>query len=266
MRDFFISYNGADKSWAEWIAWTLEEAGYSVFLQAWDFRPGSNFVLDMQRAATGAHKVILVLSQSYLNAAYTQPEWAAAFAADPRGASRNLIPVRIARCDVAGLLAAIVYVDLVGLPERDAQLALLGAFSERAKPAAAPLYPGRPAVEPAMKENRVVPTKQTYPGLPGNTVAIADSLAEAMRHAEADDHTPTLSAAERLQLIQKLNATAAQQFNMIVFALNPPPGLVPPMPAPQGDRTFALLSWAESKNGCGVATIQRTLETTVNPN
>jgi hypothetical protein len=29
-RDFFISYNQADRTWAEWIAWQLEHAGYSV--------------------------------------------------------------------------------------------------------------------------------------------------------------------------------------------------------------------------------------------
>ncbi len=32
-KDFFISYNGADQRWAEWIAWQLEEASYSVILQ-----------------------------------------------------------------------------------------------------------------------------------------------------------------------------------------------------------------------------------------
>ncbi|MBV5337401.1 MAG: toll/interleukin-1 receptor domain-containing protein, partial [Deltaproteobacteria bacterium] len=34
-KDFFISYTGADKNWAEWIAWQLEEAGYQVVIQAW---------------------------------------------------------------------------------------------------------------------------------------------------------------------------------------------------------------------------------------
>jgi TIR domain len=43
--DFFISYNKADRAWAEWIAWQLEQAGYQTTNQAWDFRPGSNFVL-----------------------------------------------------------------------------------------------------------------------------------------------------------------------------------------------------------------------------
>ncbi len=62
MKDFFISYNKADRQWAEWLAWQLEEAGYTVVLQAWDFRPGSNFVLEMQRAAVEAERTIAVLS------------------------------------------------------------------------------------------------------------------------------------------------------------------------------------------------------------
>ena len=72
-NDFFISYNGADKVWAEWIAWQLEEAGFSTILQAWDFRPGANFVLKMQEASKEAEKIIAVLSPNYLNAVYTQP-------------------------------------------------------------------------------------------------------------------------------------------------------------------------------------------------
>jgi hypothetical protein len=56
--DFFISYNKADGDWAEWIAWQLEESGYSANIQAWDFRPGSNFVLDMQRAAIEAERSV----------------------------------------------------------------------------------------------------------------------------------------------------------------------------------------------------------------
>jgi hypothetical protein len=35
MADLFISYNQADRDWANWIAWTLEGAGYTVIIQAW---------------------------------------------------------------------------------------------------------------------------------------------------------------------------------------------------------------------------------------
>src|SRR4051812_18816023 len=47
--DFFVSYNGADRAWAEWVGWQLERAGYRVFLQAWDIAPGHDFVHEMQR-------------------------------------------------------------------------------------------------------------------------------------------------------------------------------------------------------------------------
>jgi hypothetical protein len=107
MKDFFISYNKADKNWAEWIAWTLEEAGYSVVIQAWDFRPGGNFVLEMQKAATDTHKTIAVISDNYLNAEYTHPEWAAAFARDPQGQQRTLIPMRVQECTLRELLGPI---------------------------------------------------------------------------------------------------------------------------------------------------------------
>jgi TIR domain len=33
-KDFFISYRTLNEGWAEWIAWQLEEAGYTTFLQA----------------------------------------------------------------------------------------------------------------------------------------------------------------------------------------------------------------------------------------
>ena len=88
-KDFFISYNSADKEWAEWIAWTLEQAGYSTIIQAWDFRPGSNFVLEMQQAANKAERLIAVLSPDYLAAPFPQSEWASAFATDPEGLQRD---------------------------------------------------------------------------------------------------------------------------------------------------------------------------------
>ncbi len=113
-KDFFISYNGKDKDWAEWIAWQLEDTGYSVVIQAWDFRPGGNFVLEMQKAAQ-AERTLVVLSPNYLAAQFTQPEWAAAFAQDPTGEKGISLPVRVAECNLQGLLPVIIYIDLVDL-------------------------------------------------------------------------------------------------------------------------------------------------------
>ncbi len=141
-KDFFISRNGADAAWAEWIAWHLEKEGYTTILQDWDFQPGSNFVLDMQRAASEAVRTIAVLSPDYLAAKFTQPEWAAAFAQDPTGEKGLLIPVRVEKCDAKGLLPQIVYIELVGLDEAAARERLLqGAKGGRAKPKKSPVFP-----------------------------------------------------------------------------------------------------------------------------
>ena len=40
MAHFFISYNAADFKKAEWIAWTLREAGYSVRFAPWEIGVG----------------------------------------------------------------------------------------------------------------------------------------------------------------------------------------------------------------------------------
>jgi len=69
--------------------------------------------------------------------------------------------------------------------------------------------------------------------------------------------------AERLKLIQMLNALSVQQFNMLVFALSPPLGLIPPMSASQADRTYVLLNWAESLRGCGLKGLQKVLDDTL---
>jgi TIR domain len=154
-KDFFISYNKTDRQWAEWIAWTLEEAGYQVVIQAWDFRLGGNFVLEMQKAAVGTQKTIAVLSENYLKAEYTQPEWAAAFAQDPQGKNRTLIPIRVRKCSPTGLLAPIIWADLVDLSENEAQETLLKSLQERAKPLQKTAFPG--------SQNHAISEKVIFP-------------------------------------------------------------------------------------------------------
>src|SRR5271165_4391830 len=138
----FISYNRADRDWAEWIAGAIESAGYEPIIQAWHFRPGENFVLRMQEAAAQTDFTIAVLSETYLKSEYTQPEWAAAFAQDPTGEKRKLIPVRVAACSLTGMLVPIVHIDLIGLGEPDAKRALLDGLKPSGRPAQPPRFPG----------------------------------------------------------------------------------------------------------------------------
>jgi hypothetical protein len=158
MKHFFISYNHGDRGWAEWIAWQLEEAGYTTILQAWDFRPGGNFAVDMQQALAEAERTIAVLSPHYIQSGFSTSEWAAAFGRDPMGRHGKLLPVRVQECDPVGLLPQIVFIDLVGQGEAGAKAALLsGIKSGRAKPGVAPGFPGASrsvAAQPAFPGNQ----------------------------------------------------------------------------------------------------------------
>lgn len=154
MIDFFISYNRNDEAWAEWIAWVLKESGYSIVLQKWHFRPGQDFVLQMQEAATSSKHTIAVLSKHYLNAEFTQPEWTAAFARDPRGNERTLIPVRIAPCEPVGMLKSRIYIDLVGRDENAAREAMLAGLADTGEPTTAPAFP-QPTPQPTFPGPRI---------------------------------------------------------------------------------------------------------------
>jgi len=146
MARFFVSYTSVDSAWAEWIAWVLEEEGHTVILQKWDFRPGGNFVVEMQKAAAKADRTIAVLSPEYLKSSFATPEWVAAFVDDPTGSKFKLVPVRVRECNPEGLWKAVIYIDLVGADQADArQLLLDGLKSKRAKPTSAPQFPGASA-------------------------------------------------------------------------------------------------------------------------
>src|SRR6266516_3988355 len=137
--DFFISYTQADRRWAEWIAWVLEEHGhYRVLVQVWDFVLGSNWIADMHAGTRDAARTVAVLSNAYLASQYGSAEWQAAWAADPDGAKRKLLTVRVGDCARPGLLAGVTGGDLFGLDEAAARARLLGmvaaAIAGRAKP------------------------------------------------------------------------------------------------------------------------------------
>jgi len=142
-QKLFISYAHEDSKWAEWVGSTLEENGHSVILARWDFRPGSNFVLEMDRATKESDRTIALLSPAFIVSQYTQPEWAAAFAQDPTGDEGRLIPIRVKDCVLDGFLRQVVYVDLVGLDRTTATEKLLEAVSrDRLKPTGEVPFPG----------------------------------------------------------------------------------------------------------------------------
>ena len=146
-RDFFVSFNQADRAWATWIAWVLEEAGYSVFFQDWDFR--GNFVEQMHQAQPGSRRTLAVLSARLSRAPTSQrpsgpPASPKIRPARTIGSSRS----RSARSGRDGLLAPDRLPRSHRLQPRRSRALASGAGPEtldadyRAKPDEAPRFPG----------------------------------------------------------------------------------------------------------------------------
>jgi WD40 repeat protein len=200
-RDFFISYTRADQGWAEWIAWVLEETGYRVLLQAWDFVPGSNWMIGMQNGIRHAARTLAVLSDSYARSMYGTAEWQAAWKADPTGVRRTLLVARVADCDRPTLLDQVVSFDLFGISQHQARKELLKAAKHavsggRAKPTSAPLFPSDssetsatppfPAGAAARDLGRAIPASrhgEPDGGETGNTFASGDQPVGVAYHA-----------------------------------------------------------------------------------
>ena len=161
--DFFVSYTQADRAWAEWIAWQLEDDGHRVLIQAWDMVPGANWIHLMHDGVQRASRTIAVLSPAYLASVYATAEREAAWRDDPLGEKHELLTFRVMDCDRPGLLAGVVSVDLFGVTKTVARARL------RAATAAAVTGRAKPALEPGFPpEARAVETEPRFPGtLPG---------------------------------------------------------------------------------------------------
>ena len=74
--DFFVSHAGADRAWAEWVAWQRTDAGYTVELDVWDWATGQNFMLAMSDALARCDRVVALFSAAYFERdRHTSDEW-----------------------------------------------------------------------------------------------------------------------------------------------------------------------------------------------
>ncbi|MFF3690052.1 FxSxx-COOH system tetratricopeptide repeat protein [Streptomyces sp. NPDC002187] len=135
----FVSHAGADRAWAEWVAWQLVDAGYEVELDHWDWGAGDNFVLKMN-AALASGRMLAVFSQAYFDPdRFTTDEWTAVVAA-----KQKLIPVRIDSATAPPVLRPLIAPSLAGLGEDEARTVLLKAVGGPRRPTGSPGFPGDP--------------------------------------------------------------------------------------------------------------------------
>jgi len=164
--DFFVSHAGRDQAWAEWVAWHLVEAGYTVELDSWDWAAGENFVTRMHSAVDRANRVVALLSPAYFEELrYTTAEWTSALVTDDGGGHR-LVPVQIEPCAVPPLLRPLLRVELFDVDETEATRRLIAAARGPTRPDGKPMFPGRG------RARRLTDQREAGPRLPGVLPAV----------------------------------------------------------------------------------------------
>ncbi|MFE4547886.1 FxSxx-COOH system tetratricopeptide repeat protein [Streptomyces sp. NPDC056785] len=163
----FVSYAGADRAWAEWVAWHLREAGHRVELDVWDWRTGDNFVERMEQALRRATAVVALFSNTYFDPArWTHEEWTSVVAG-----RRRLVPLTItplSGIDIPDILAAAIRKDLHGLDEQAAITALRDAVDGPTGPLTPPQFPGStPVSAPREDASGGRPRLPSSAGMPG---------------------------------------------------------------------------------------------------
>ena len=139
--DFFISHAGRDTAWAEWLAWQLQQAGYTVELDVWDWTPGEDFVTRMSAALERADRLLAVCTEAYFASAFGVAELRAAFVGQAKDEGR-IVPVLVEPVTLPPLYAPLITLDLTGLDEATAVARLRTRLAGR-RPNGPPPFPRR---------------------------------------------------------------------------------------------------------------------------
>jgi hypothetical protein len=158
--NFFVSHAGADRAWAEWVAWQLTDAEYTVELDVWDWAAGRNFVTAMSDALERCERVVALFSAAYFDRdRHTTAEWATSVHV-PGMAEGKLVPVRVEdvpTIKMPAVLRQLVFRDIFGLAEEHARRALLEAVAGPRRPDQPPLFPARGTPWASGKQEEPVP-------------------------------------------------------------------------------------------------------------
>ncbi|WP_222272971.1 FxSxx-COOH system tetratricopeptide repeat protein [Modestobacter marinus] len=230
--DFFISHAGRDTGWAEWLAWQLQEAGWTVELDVWDWAPGQDFVARMSAALERADRLLAVCTEAYFASAFGGAELRAAFAT-PAAAEGRIVPVLVEPVTLPRLYAPLIYLDLTGLDEAAAAARLRGRLAG-GRPTGPPPFPragpastDKPRFAGALPEVwRVPPRNPCFTGRDG-------MLTELRRRLGAGEGTLVVQALYGLggvgktQLAMEYAHRFAADYNLVWWIDAEQPVLIP---------------------------------------
>ena len=164
--DFFISHVGADRAWAEWVAWVLTDAGYSVELDVWDWAARQDFALALSDALARCDRLIALFSTAYFaTTEESSEEWSALL--DFSDMRLMLLRVEdVPPAEMPAVLRPLMVRDLFGIPEEQARRVLLEAVTGPRRPGRKPAFPsyGTPDALSGMGESGPQLSGSALPG------------------------------------------------------------------------------------------------------
>src|SRR5215471_8467186 len=104
--DFFLSRRGSLAAIAREVNDVLSEAGYSVIVEDYDFRPGASFVEAMHEGIKNSRDLLILHTADYETSFYTRKEFTSFIAEQSHSPEqRHLIVLRCEDVPPRGLLA-----------------------------------------------------------------------------------------------------------------------------------------------------------------
>jgi MinD-like ATPase involved in chromosome partitioning or flagellar assembly/tetratricopeptide (TPR) repeat protein len=154
--DVFLSYAAVDRMWAEWISGELSDAGLRVTMREIDLAPEAVDGEDGGGVFRNASRVLILLSQDYVQSPNAAELWKQAVERDPGGAGRFLVPIRLDNVRTPPPFVERAPIDLAGITDEDrATELLLEALDQPHQPRSAASAPSDsrrrfPAIEPPL--------------------------------------------------------------------------------------------------------------------
>lgn len=167
-KDFFVSYNKEDKAWAKWIAGTLEENGYTVYMQAWDISHGDDFIDQMNKFLESSTGYIPVISNSFLDSPYCKKELSTAFNEHLNLVIEKFLPIRIENVSAGPIYKTTVYIDLFNINESEAKKILLNGVGLTKNPRNKGAFPGKTATGANNQLSETTDSRVEFPGIAKN--------------------------------------------------------------------------------------------------
>lgn len=144
--DFFLSRRGSVGHIAQEVADVLLEQGYRVIVQDYDFQSSDSVIEKMHEGVKTSRDLIILFTLDYELSNYTRKEFTS-FEAQrlKQPGERHTIILRCEDVSPEGLLADVIYQDLVGIEDAHERRRRIIAAAERQSQAIAP--PPRPFID-----------------------------------------------------------------------------------------------------------------------